>query len=115
MSYFSNNLRYLREKKGISRQELADKIKVNQSTISRWESEDMGVTVDNAYDVANFFKVSISDLTGTDLSKNNTSTSILDVLYNKTKDILSDDDRATIEFIMNKRIQEYEKSKNGND
>lgn len=86
MSFFSKNLKYLRKTKNISRSELANKINVNQSTISRWENEDMGVTVDNAYDVANFFKISIADLTGKDLSQeenvNNTDLSILDnVLY----------------------------------
>ena len=38
----------------------------------------------------------------------------LDILYSKTKDILSDDDRATLEFIMQKTIDNYEKSKNNN-
>ena len=34
------------------------------------------------------------------------------ILFNKTKDILSDDDRETIEFIMQKTINNYEKNKN---
>lgn len=34
------------------------------------------------------------------------------VLFDKSKDILSDDDRATIEFIMKKTIDNYEKNKN---
>ena len=36
-----------------------------------------------------------------------------EILFNKTKDILSDSDWATIEFIMNKTIDEYEKNKRG--
>jgi len=74
MSYFAKNLKYLREKKGVSRSKLSEKINVNQSTISRWENEEMGATVDNALDVANFFHTSIADLVGKDLTLNNTET-----------------------------------------
>ena len=83
MSYFSKNLEYLRKLKNISRSELASKINVNQSTISRWENEDMGVTVDNAYDVANFFNISVADLTGKDLAKESNSYDETDVLFDK--------------------------------
>lgn len=69
MSFFSKNLLYLRKAKSLSRSELATKINVNQSTISRWENEEMGVTVDSAYDVAAFFNISIADLLGRDLRK----------------------------------------------
>ncbi len=112
MSYFSKNLRYLRKQRKLKSSELANRLKVSQSTVSRWENEDMGVTVDNAYDVANFFGVSISDLTGKDMSKSQDKLSSTEVLFDKTKDILSDDDRATIEFIMKKTIDNYEKNKN---
>ena len=85
MSYFSKNLTYLRKLKNISRSELASKINVNQSTISRWENEDMGVTVNNAYDVATFFNISVADLTGKDLTVENDVYDETDVLFNKYK------------------------------
>lgn len=71
MSFFAKNLKYLRENKGISKSELSKRINVNQSTLSRWENEEMGVTVDNAFDVANYFNVSMADLVGKDLSFDN--------------------------------------------
>ena len=71
MSFFAKNLKYLRENKGISKSELSKKINVNQSTLSRWENEEMGATVDNALDVANFFNVSMADLVGKDLTFDN--------------------------------------------
>ena len=115
MSFFSKNLEYLRKSKYMSRSELAEKLNVNQSTISRWENEDMGVTVDNAYDVAQFFNVSMADLTGVDLTiKNSPPISKLDVLFNKTKNILNDDERAMIEATMERAIKKYEEEKNKN-
>lgn len=71
MNYFSKNLRYLRENKGITKVELSKKINVNQSTISRWENEIIGATIDNALDVANYFNVSMADLVGRDLTFDN--------------------------------------------
>lgn len=94
MSFFSKNLEYLRTSKKMSRAQLADKINVNQSTISRWENEDMGVTVENAYDVANFFNISISDLVGKDLTQENNRqinhNKTLNILYDKIKDLPED-------------------------
>lgn len=112
MSFFSKNLKYLREKSNISRNTLADKLNVNQSTISRWENEDMGVTVDNAYDVARYFNISIADLTGVDLSNTEQhSFDELDLLFSKTKDILNDTERDVIKAVMQNAIEKYENSK----
>lgn len=70
MNYFSKNLKFLRQKRKLSISELAQQLKINQSTISRWESDNMGATIDNAYDVSQFFNVSIADLVGRDLALN---------------------------------------------
>ena len=71
MSYFAKNLKYLRENRGVSISELSKKINVNQSTLSRWENEKNGATIDNAIDVANYFNISMADLVGRDLTFDN--------------------------------------------
>lgn len=109
MNFFSKNLEYLRTQKGMTRNELANKLKVNQSTISRWENGDMGITVDNAYDVADFFNVSMSDLTGKDMSLENKPFDELDLLFSKNKDILTDEDKEYMRFIIEKRKREIDK------
>ena len=109
MNFFSKNLEYLRKQKGLSRAELSKKLNVNQSTISRWENGDMGVTVDNAYDVANFFNISISDLTGKDITNSKNSFDELELLFDKYKDILTDEDKEYMKFIIEKRRREIDK------
>lgn len=109
MNFFSKNLEYLRTKAGISRSELGNKLKVNPSTISRWENEDMGVTVGNAYDVANYFNVSIEDLVGKDLTTNQSDFDELELLFDKNKDILTDEDKEYIKFIIEKRKKDIDK------
>lgn len=65
--YFYKNLKYLRSKKKISQQELADTLKIDRSTISRWESNEMDITVGNVLKIADVFNVSLVDLVGKDL------------------------------------------------
>ena len=65
--YFYKNLKYLRGKKKISQQELADTLKIDRSTISRWESNEMDITVGNVLKIADVFNVSLVDLVGKDL------------------------------------------------
>lgn len=96
-NYFSSNLKYLREKEGLSKSELADKLKVNQSTISRWENGDMGVKVDNAYDVATTLNVDLPSLVGKDLRSEQVKkfNEIDELLFSKAKD-LSDEDKLVV-------------------
>ena len=121
MNFFSKNLKYLRKEMGMSRSELANKLSVNQSTISRWENGDMGVTVDNAYDVANYFNISIADLTGRDLTVNNNDNfDELELLFSKNKDILTDEYKENKNIILReknrllKEINKVEKPKTEN-
>lgn len=103
----SKNIYYLRKKLNLSKSELAKKINVNQSTISRWENGEMGITVDNAYELANALNIPLPKLIGNDLSKEKDDAYIEDEfsqLFNKVKNKLSNDDRATIEFIIHKTL-----------
>lgn len=65
---FSKNLKYLREKRNLSKNKLSELIGVNQTTIGRWESKEITPSIDNAESVAKIFNISISDLLTKDLS-----------------------------------------------
>lgn len=68
MSIFSKNLKYLREQKRLSQNKLAELSDVNQTTIARWESEEISPSLDNIYDLSLALNVSVADLTGKDLT-----------------------------------------------
>lgn len=102
MSYFSKNLKFLREQKKLSQNKLAELSNVNQTTIARWESEEISPSLDNIYDVADVLNVSIADLTGRDLTEEQPSFDELELLFSKNKDILTDDDKETIKFVIEK-------------
>lgn len=113
---FNKNLSYIRKQKKLTQGELANKIGVDQSTISLWE-KGMDLTVENAIKVAEALEVPIPDFLGRDLTKDNEYTHYdeLDILYSKAKQHLSDDDIENIKFIYNKTIKNYEESKNKNN
>lgn len=73
MSYFAKNLKYIREKLGMSKNNLAKKMGVNQSTITRWEKGEMGITIDNAYELSLLLNIPLPELVGKDLQENDSS------------------------------------------
>lgn len=66
-NYFSSNLKYIREKKGLSQNKLAQKIGVNQTTIARWEDDNRVPTIDNAVDISEALNIPLPELLGIDL------------------------------------------------
>lgn len=69
--FLNNNVKYLRTKKKISQQSLADAIGVDRSTVSRIENGEIETTVDNAIKIANKLNVSLNDLVSKDLRFDN--------------------------------------------
>lgn len=106
-NYFSENLKYLRTKKGLSQNRLAELAKVNQASINRWESKEMSPSLDNVNDLANALDVSVGDLLGERLFEENFDEFLL--LFDKYKDILTESDKEHIMFIIEQRIKEIEK------
>ena len=68
---FSKNLKYLREKNKISQNKMSELVGVNQTTIGRWETEEMTPSIDNVEEVARVLKVPLPDLLIKDLSFDN--------------------------------------------
>ena len=109
---FSKNLKYLRTTKKISQQQLADKLKIDRSSISRWESEDMDSTVGNVVAIANLLGVPVEDLLGKDIENEGLYyVDELKELFIQNYNLLTDDDKDTIRFIIEKRVKENENGK----
>ena len=85
-NYFSKNLKYLRECNGYSISDLSKRLKISHSTLSRWEAENNGATVDSAIDVANYFNISLADLIGKDLQFDNAE--LVDIIFNSKIPVL---------------------------
>lgn len=62
---FKDNLRTLRVRAELSQTELSDKIKVNQKTISSWETGRTEPSINEVVALCRVFGCTIEDLTGT--------------------------------------------------
>lgn len=108
--FFNKNLKFIRQQKNISQQELADKLNIDRSTISRWENDEMDITIGNAIKLSNFFNIPMEDFAGKDLTiENNKTFDELEILFSKNKDLLTDEDKEYIKFIIEKRKREIDK------
>ena len=70
-NYFASNLKFLREKQGLSQNKLAEKVGVNQTTIARLETEEIKPSIDNVEQIASALNVSLPDLLITNLKFDN--------------------------------------------
>lgn len=68
---FAKNLKYIRESKGISKNKLGEMVGVNQTTIGRWETEEIKPSIDNVEEVAKVLNVPLPDLLIKDLNFDN--------------------------------------------
>lgn len=99
-NYFSKNLKYLREKKGIEQQELADELKVPRSTLSCWENDLRTPKIEQIQEIADYFNVNM-DIISRDYSNNNYKEDDIKMLLDAYQG-LSDTDK---EFMRNMIIE----------
>lgn len=66
---YGDILKKLRNEKGISQQELADRLKINRSTYARYETSTTQPDFDTLNKLANFYDVSIDYLIGRTVKK----------------------------------------------
>lgn len=112
-NYFPENLKHLRVQKGMTQDDLAKKMDKDYSTIGKWELGQRNPIMADIIKIADIFNISVQDLVEKDLRFNQEEkTDELDILYSKTKDILSDEDRELIRFSMQRAIDRYEEEKN---
>lgn len=106
-SILSKNISYLLESKEISVEKLL-KITGHRSPglISMWKNGERIVTTPDLIKIANHLSYTIDQLVNQDISKIKDNSDELESLYKIAKSFLTDDDKETIKFILNKRIRE---------
>lgn len=68
-SMLARNLRYLRNREGLSQDDMAKLLKVSKSNMSKYESGAVELSNQGLINVSEFFNVSVDDLLKKDLSK----------------------------------------------
>lgn len=109
MNYISSNIKFLRLQKGLTQDDIAKVVNKSRVLISQWESDSREITTEDIIKLSDYFSVPMDILVGKDLRLNNDSFDELEILFNKNKDILTDDDKETIKFLIEKRKREIDK------
>jgi transcriptional regulator with XRE-family HTH domain len=69
MSFFASNLRFLRKQKGLTQEQLADKLAINRAMIGSYEESRAEPKYELLQRMAYLFKVSIHDMIDSDMEK----------------------------------------------
>lgn len=67
-NYTNSNTKFLREKKKISQEKMAKDLKIDQSTLAKWESNSRKITLEWALKLSHYFNVNIGDFISMDLA-----------------------------------------------
>ncbi len=109
-NYFPENLKHLRIKLGLTQADLAKKMDKDYSTIGKWELGQRNPIMADIIKLSDILNVPVQDLVEKDLRfKNEKSFDELETLFDKHKDILTDDDKEYIKFIIEKRKKEIDR------
>ena len=112
MNYLSPNIKFLRQQHTLKQEDIGDIVGKTRSLVSAWESDSRSITTEDIIKLSNYFNIPIDVLVGKDLRIEKKEFDELELLFDKAKPHLSDDDKETMKFLMQKTINNYEKSKN---
>lgn len=106
---FKNNIKYLINSGKLSTNKILQITgHKSKSLVSMWSTGDRFIKTEDAVKLCNYLGITINDLINGNLRELENSYDDLEELFIQNKDILTDDDRDTIRFIIEKRIKEHD-------
>lgn len=98
-NYFAKNIKYLRNKKNIDQQVMAEDLGVAQSTLSCWENGLRTPDLDMIAKISKYLNV-YDDFISKDLTKQENDYNELDnLLFSKAKELNDEEKRAVLQVI----------------
>jgi len=116
-NYFPDNLKHLRNQKGLTQEDLAKKMDKDYSTIGKWELGQRNPIMADILKLADIFGVSVQDLVEKDLRFNeeiekNEVSNKQTMLFNKIKDLPPEKQQIILNVTEN-LIKEIDKELDG--
>lgn len=109
-SMFSKNIKYLINSGKIDVKTILKITNHNsKSLVSMWRSGERYIITEDAVKLSNYLGITVDDLLNKDLRNVLTENNEVELLFSKYKDILTDDDKETIKFIIEKRKKDIDK------
>ena len=104
---FAKNLKYYMKYYEKDRNDICDDLDIPYTTFTDWYNAVTYPRIDKIEMLANYFNIQKSDLIENKYKSENFDE--LEILFNKNKDILSDDDKETIKFVIEKAKRKIDK------
>lgn len=107
---FQSNIKYLLNSGRLTPKKILDITGHNsKSLVSMWRTGERFITTEDAVKLANYLGCTIDDLINHDLREIEQQSDYFTDLFIQNKEILTEDDVATIKFIIEKRVKENER------
>lgn len=103
---FARNLNHYMNINSVDRNKLCSDLDLNYTTVREWTNGTAYPRIDKIEMLANYFNILKSDLIE---EKSCNTFDETNVLFDKYKDVLTEDDKETIRFIIEKRKREIDK------
>lgn len=71
-NYTNANLKFLREMKEITQERISKDLKLDQSTLAKWENNSRKITLEWAINLAEYFNVNVGEFITIDMREKNT-------------------------------------------
>lgn len=106
-NYTNINVKYLREKKGISQTKLAKDLNIDTSTLAKWENNTRQITLEWAIKLANYFDMDVGNFISVNQINNTSSKANNDETYKRIlrEKGLMDDNENIDEESLNKLLK----------
>lgn len=107
--YLAENIKYLREQKGLNQRDFSAELGLSQSAVGNWESKTRIPDIETIIKIAGFFEVSLDDLILCEM-KPTIPLHVTNIKYLRKKHEMTQDDMATLLELSNK--SQYHKREN---
>lgn len=115
LNYLSTNIKYLRQQKGLTQEDVAKVVGKVRSLISAWEADEREISVEDIIKLSAFFQVSMENLVGKDLrikdngeQKQTMKFGDVEVTLSKNGEITDKDILEMNQFLMQEKIKNKE-------
>lgn len=106
---FKNNIKFLIDSGKLNTKKILNITGHNsKSLVAMWRTGERYITTSDAIKLSNYLGITVDELINKDLRELNNNYDELEKLFIKNKHLLTEDDRDTIRFIIEKRVKENE-------
>lgn len=111
MNFLSKNIKYLRNSKGLTQDDIAKIVNKSRVSVSHWEADEREITTEDIIKLSDYFNVPMDSLIGQNLALTENKIDETEVLFDKYKQYLSEKDKNIIKAVLEETKKEVDKER----